>query len=200
MFFEQYLGYRSIFCQVLVYCSWDYGLFFNQMSGTWWNFQLKVVILGNNNNNNVPFLYSAYHIQMASPCARGIITPALALMQPFSAKSIRRNKFPFTTPGSRETIVDKMPCLRAYAPSGIRTPTFWLQVESKNHYTPVFPHYSNTTLLYCLSMLWRSGLSTVAVKRNVPSRVQILLGTRFVWPGWKLIYRVAQKECNDFDP
>ena len=45
------------------------------------------------NNNNVPFLYSAYHIQMASLCARGIITPALALMQPFSAKSIRRNKF-----------------------------------------------------------------------------------------------------------
>ena len=44
-------------------------------------------------NNNVPFLYSAYHIQMASLCARGIITPALALMQPFSAKSIRRNKF-----------------------------------------------------------------------------------------------------------
>ena len=43
------------------------------------------------NNNNVPFLYSAYHIQMASLCARGIITPALALMQPFSAKSIRRN-------------------------------------------------------------------------------------------------------------
>ena len=30
---------------------------------------------------------------MASLCARGIITPALALMQPFSAKSIRRNKF-----------------------------------------------------------------------------------------------------------
>ena len=28
----------------------------------------------------------------------------------------------FTTPGSRETIVDKIPCLRAYAPSGIRTP------------------------------------------------------------------------------
>ena len=27
----------------------------------------------------------------------------------------------FTTPGSRETSVDKMPCLRAYAPSGIQT-------------------------------------------------------------------------------
>ena len=51
---------------------------------------------------------------------------ALALMQPFSAKSIRRNKFLLGThllhtPGSRETIVDKMPCLGAYAPSGIRT-------------------------------------------------------------------------------
>ena len=32
-----------------------------------------------NNNNNIPFLYSAYHIQMASLCARGIITPALVL-------------------------------------------------------------------------------------------------------------------------
>ena len=39
------------------------------------------------------FIYSAYHIQMASLCARGINTPALALMQPFSAKSIQRNKF-----------------------------------------------------------------------------------------------------------
>ena len=29
--------------------------------------------------------------------------------------------YPFTTPGSRKTIVDKMPCLRAYAPSGIGT-------------------------------------------------------------------------------
>ena len=46
-----------------------------------------------NYNNNVPFLYSAYHIQMVSLCARGINTPALALMQPFSAKSIWRNKF-----------------------------------------------------------------------------------------------------------
>ena len=27
----------------------------------------------------------------------------------------------FTTPGSIETIVDKMPCLGAYAPNGIRT-------------------------------------------------------------------------------
>ena len=46
-----------------------------------------------NNNKYIMFLYSAYHIQMASLCARGIITPALALIQPFSAKSIRRNKF-----------------------------------------------------------------------------------------------------------
>ena len=26
--------------------------------------------------------------------------------------------YPFTIPGSRETIVDKLPCLRVYAPSG----------------------------------------------------------------------------------
>ena len=29
--------------------------------------------------------------------------------------------YPFTTPGSRETTVDKLPCLGAYTPSGIRT-------------------------------------------------------------------------------
>ena len=29
--------------------------------------------------------------------------------------------YSFTTPGSGETIVDKMPCLGAYAPSGVRT-------------------------------------------------------------------------------
>ena len=51
MFFEPYLScYSSIFSQILVCCSWDYGLsevwspFFNQVSGTWSNFQLKVVL------------------------------------------------------------------------------------------------------------------------------------------------------------
>ena len=47
-------------------------------------------------NNDIMFhsyIAHTYYIQMASLCARGIITPALALMQPFSANSIRRNKF-----------------------------------------------------------------------------------------------------------
>ena len=51
MFFEPYLGcYSSIFSQILVCCSCDYGLsevwspFFNQVSGTWSNFQLKVAM------------------------------------------------------------------------------------------------------------------------------------------------------------
>ena len=49
MFFAQYLGcYSTIFSQILVCCSWDYGLsvmwsqIFNQMSGTWSNFQFKM--------------------------------------------------------------------------------------------------------------------------------------------------------------
>ena len=80
---------------------------------------------------------------MVSLCARGSITPALALMQPFSAKSIRRNKFLLGThllqTGSREKIVDKMPCLRAYAPSGIRTPD--LLIASREYiYEPL--HHS----------------------------------------------------------
>ena len=72
---------------------------------------------------------------MASLCAWGIITPALALMQPFSAKSIRRNKFLrvpiYYTWVERDNIVDKMPCLGAYAPSGIRTHE--LLITSREH-------------------------------------------------------------------
>ena len=48
-FFDQYLGCSStVFSQILVCCSWDYGLskmwsqIFNQMSGTWSNFQFKM--------------------------------------------------------------------------------------------------------------------------------------------------------------
>ena len=74
------------------YCTWidDRCVFMNAFHE---NVETGLLYTDNNNNNNVPFLYSAYHIQMASLCARGIITPALALMQPFSAKSILRNKF-----------------------------------------------------------------------------------------------------------
>ena len=53
-----------------------------------------------------------------------IITPALApttLWRTMHLKEYIPARYPFTTPGSRETIVDKMPCLRAYAQSGIRT-------------------------------------------------------------------------------
>ena len=82
---------------------------------------------------------------MASLCAR--ITPALAPMEPFSAKSIRRNKFLLGTHllhhGSRETIVDKTPCLRAYAPSGIRTRE--LQIASREH-EPL--HHSAPTVMF----------------------------------------------------
>ena len=47
-----------------------------------------------------------------------IITPDLAEL-PIGAQMHNKEwipaKYPFTSPGSRETIVDKMPCLRAYA-------------------------------------------------------------------------------------
>ena len=50
MIFEPYLGcYGSIFSQNLVCCSWDYGLsvkwspILNRMSGTWSNFQFKML-------------------------------------------------------------------------------------------------------------------------------------------------------------
>ena len=51
LFFVQYLGCLcSILSQISVCCSWDYKLLvmwsqiFNQMSGTWSNFQFKVAI------------------------------------------------------------------------------------------------------------------------------------------------------------
>ena len=45
--------------------------------------------------------------------------------------------YPFTTPGSRETIADKMPCLRAYAPSGILThdPLIMSREQEPLHYS-----------------------------------------------------------------
>ena len=36
-------------------------------------------------------------------------------------QGINSCRYPFTTPGLRETIVDKMPCLGAHALSGTRT-------------------------------------------------------------------------------
>ena len=46
--------------------------------------------------------------------------PAFAEL-PMGAHKYYKEYIPAGYPWSRETIVDKMPCLRAYAPSGIRT-------------------------------------------------------------------------------
>ena len=48
--------------------------------------------------------------------------------------------YPFTTPGSRETVVDKMPCLRAYAPSGIQThdPLITSREQEPLHHSATF--------------------------------------------------------------
>ena len=74
----------------------------------------------NNNNNNIPFLYSAYHIQMASLCARCIITPALA--PPCSLSALRAFEginscwVPiYYTWGRERQLWTKCLCLRAYA-------------------------------------------------------------------------------------
>ena len=56
-----------------------------------------------------------------------IITPAMPGYPAHGAhmangeQGINSCRYPFTTPGSRETIVDKMPCLGAYALSATRT-------------------------------------------------------------------------------
>ena len=48
---------------------------------------------------------------------------------------------PFTTRGSRETTMGKMPRLGAYALGGLEPPTLLLQGESSLHYATVIPLY-----------------------------------------------------------
>ena len=55
-------------------------------------------------------------------------------------QGINSCRYPFTTPGLRETIVDKMPCLGAQALSGTRTRD--PLITSREH-EPI--HYSATT-------------------------------------------------------
>ena len=56
-------------------------------------------------------------------------------------------RYPFTTPGLRETIVDKMPCLGAHALSGTRTRD--PLITSREH-EPI--HYSASTHSCAVSM------------------------------------------------
>ena len=91
---------------------------------------LKILNINNNNMGNlycvVPiliYMYSTSHYIHVQHHLH-IITPALVELPMGAQKHYKEwipAGYPFTTPGSRETIVDKMPCLRAYAPSGIRT-------------------------------------------------------------------------------
>ena len=77
------------------------------------------------NNYNSPFLYSTYlsmryHPKRSnyypgfSPCSTGA-----EAFQGINSYQIVR--YPFATPGSRETILDKMPCLCAY--------THWVELN-----------------------------------------------------------------------
>ena len=77
-------------------------------------------------------------------------------------------RYPFTTPGSRETTVSKMPCLGAYAPGGTRTTQpLWLRVKSANHYTTVlsqhtYIHLSSNFLNQYLTS-WSSGVLVIKI-------------------------------------
>ena len=103
---------------------------------------------------------------MASLCAQGIITPASALMQPFSAKSIRRNKFLLGTHllhlGRERQLWTKLPCLRAYTPSGIRTPDLLI---ASREYEPLHHSVVRSAQIYSINLhstgivcIIRSGL------------------------------------------
>ena len=55
-------------------------------------------------------------------------------------QGINSCRYPFTTPGLRETIVDKMPCLGAHALSGTRTrdPLITSREHEPIHYSVMF--------------------------------------------------------------
>ena len=109
-----------------------------------------------NSNNNIGNLYCAVPILIYSTAHYNthlhIITPALAEL-PIGAQKHYKEwipaGYPFTTPGSRETIADKMPCLRAYAPSGILThdPLITSREHEPLHYSaPSGPRHNVRTL------------------------------------------------------
>ena len=93
--------------------------------------------------------YSAYHIQMASLCTRGIITPALA--PPCSLTALRAFE------GINSCWVptyytwverDKMPCLRAYASSGIWTHDLMITSQEHKPLHHSAPMYIHVCLFY----------------------------------------------------
>ena len=74
-----------------------------------------------------------------------MVLTIITLAMPGHHKDALANKknsyrYLFTTLGSRDTIVDKMPCLRAYALGGLEPPALWLRGESTLHYT-ILPYF-----------------------------------------------------------
>ena len=68
--------------------------------------------------------------------------------------------YPITTPESRETIVDRMPCLGAYAPSGIQTHDSLITSQEHDpllHSAPTLPLYPYNLIRPAVS--WRVWLS-----------------------------------------
>ena len=112
----------------------------------------------------------------------------------------------YYTPGSRETIiiVDKMPCLRAYAPSGIRTPNLLIaspEREPLHHSAP-----NNIVTGYTMWPL-RSLGGCYEVHMTVTGCERLLQGLRgcygvyvavagYTWLIWGLLSK--QKRVNMF--
>ena len=75
-------------------------------------------------NNNSVYLLSAHSIRFDAHGANyyypGYARPS---QRRHTANKEKSYRYLFTTPGSRETIVDKIPCLRAYALGGHEPPT-----------------------------------------------------------------------------
>ena len=116
-----------------------------------------------------------------------IITPALALLPlgAWTLQGITSCRVPIYYTWSRETIVDKMPCLRAYAPSGIRTHDPLItsrEHEPLHHSAPIFQsvrwcgllsHTSLTCNQYSFLSLFTPTFSVILCRsqnRNESSR------------------------------
>ena len=101
---------------------------------------------------------------------------------------------PNTTPGSREAIVDKMPCLGAYARGGLKPPTLWLWGESTRHYiaeTLVF----QVSLHFCYIILYQAPEESQSILRLIQNWQLISIIT--LWQAKKKNEIKYRAHCND---
>ena len=135
-------------------------IFFYSYENTY--FWAKILILRcknteNGKSNLAALLIKRTFHQILMLMALTIITPAMPGHHKERTRQTKEKsyRYPFTTPGLRETIVDKMLCLRAYALGGLEPPTLWIWGESTLHYTTVLPllYISFNFSLFCF---WRN--------------------------------------------